>query len=230
MIKHPHYIDCDHARSAWVLGSHHAELPSVHSSCWWYCFGWIPAAAADQAMHRSTELSGVHIAVMRVSQAALLQAARGYASKDVRFGIECREAVLAGVNKLADAVQVTLGPKVRSHFGHRAGLHQHMIRQQATSSSWGFHQRQQLQPYQTPPAGRSVRALWACGTSTHPCVPLLVLQGCVPLQHKHTNTAATRPTCSAVPCDQHQQRPTHQSSCVAMHLHHSNTLRSHPLP
>ena len=38
---------------------------------------------------------------------------RAYAVKDVRFGIECRDAVLAGVNKLADAVQVTLGPKVR---------------------------------------------------------------------------------------------------------------------
>lgn len=37
---------------------------------------------------------------------------RGFA-KDVRFGIECRDAVLAGVNKLADAVQVTLGPKVQ---------------------------------------------------------------------------------------------------------------------
>lgn len=45
-------------------------------------------------------------------QAALLQIVRDYAAKDVRFGIECREAVLAGVNKLADAVQVTLGPKV----------------------------------------------------------------------------------------------------------------------
>ena len=37
-----------------------------------------------------------------------------YASKDVKFGIECRGAVLAGVNKLADAVQVTLGPKGRN--------------------------------------------------------------------------------------------------------------------
>lgn len=53
-----------------------------------------------------------------VLQAALLHAVRGYASKDVRFGIECREAVLAGVNKLADAVQVTLGPKVR-HTGQQ---------------------------------------------------------------------------------------------------------------
>lgn len=47
-------------------------------------------------------------------QAALLQIVRGYAAKEVRFGIECREAVLTGVNKLADAVQVTLGPKVNA--------------------------------------------------------------------------------------------------------------------
>ncbi|GAX76808.1 hypothetical protein CEUSTIGMA_g4254.t1 [Chlamydomonas eustigma] len=47
-------------------------------------------------------------------QAFLNQIVRAYASKDVRFGIECREAVLAGVNKLADAVQVTLGPKGRN--------------------------------------------------------------------------------------------------------------------
>eukprot|EP00195_Chlamydomonas_chlamydogama_P015198 CAMPEP_0202889864 /NCGR_PEP_ID=MMETSP1392-20130828/417_1 /ASSEMBLY_ACC=CAM_ASM_000868 /TAXON_ID=225041 /ORGANISM="Chlamydomonas chlamydogama, Strain SAG 11-48b" /LENGTH=570 /DNA_ID=CAMNT_0049573293 /DNA_START=61 /DNA_END=1773 /DNA_ORIENTATION=+ len=48
------------------------------------------------------------------SQAFLHQLVRAYAAKDVRFGIECREAVLAGVNKLADAVQVTLGPKGRN--------------------------------------------------------------------------------------------------------------------
>ncbi len=46
---------------------------------------------------------------------------RNYAVKDVRFGIECREAVLSGVNKLADAVQVTLGPKVRARGRRRAG-------------------------------------------------------------------------------------------------------------
>ena len=38
---------------------------------------------------------------------------RGYAAKEIRFGDECRASVLAGVEKLADAVQVTLGPKVR---------------------------------------------------------------------------------------------------------------------
>ena len=34
--------------------------------------------------------------------------------KDVRFGDETRALMLAGVNKLADAVQVTLGPKGRN--------------------------------------------------------------------------------------------------------------------
>lgn len=37
---------------------------------------------------------------------------RGYAAKEVRFGVECRAAILQGVDRLADAVQVTLGPKV----------------------------------------------------------------------------------------------------------------------
>lgn len=40
------------------------------------------------------------------------QSSRGYAAKDIRFGVDCRANVLAGVDKLADAVQVTLGPKV----------------------------------------------------------------------------------------------------------------------
>lgn len=40
--------------------------------------------------------------------------ARGYAAKDLRFGDDCRAGLLAGVEKLADAVQVTLGPKVRA--------------------------------------------------------------------------------------------------------------------
>lgn len=35
-------------------------------------------------------------------------------AQDVRFGAEARALMLAGVNKLADAVQVTLGPKGRN--------------------------------------------------------------------------------------------------------------------
>mmetsp|Transcript_18650 Transcript_18650/g.40888 ORF Transcript_18650/g.40888 Transcript_18650/m.40888 type:complete len:572 (-) Transcript_18650:657-2372(-) len=47
----------------------------------------------------------------RVLREAITQ--RGYA-KDLRFGIECRNSVLAGVDRIADAVQVTLGPKGRN--------------------------------------------------------------------------------------------------------------------
>jgi len=41
---------------------------------------------------------------------------RAYASgaKDIRFGADARAAMLSGVNKIADAVQVTLGPKGRN--------------------------------------------------------------------------------------------------------------------
>lgn len=36
---------------------------------------------------------------------------RGYA-KDIKFGSDARVAMLQGVDKLADAVAVTMGPKV----------------------------------------------------------------------------------------------------------------------
>lgn len=40
---------------------------------------------------------------------------RGFAAKDVRFGVDARGLMLQGVDRLADAVQVTLGPKARGH-------------------------------------------------------------------------------------------------------------------
>ena len=40
---------------------------------------------------------------------------RNYAAKDIRFGIEARALMLQGVEQLADAVKVTMGPKVL-HF------------------------------------------------------------------------------------------------------------------
>ncbi len=43
-----------------------------------------------------------------------LQQVRGYAAKEIQFGTEGRASILAGVERLANAVQVTLGPKVRS--------------------------------------------------------------------------------------------------------------------
>lgn len=37
---------------------------------------------------------------------------RNYAAKDISFGIGARATMLAGVNELAEAVKVTMGPKV----------------------------------------------------------------------------------------------------------------------
>jgi hypothetical protein len=37
---------------------------------------------------------------------------RNYAAKDIKFGVEARALMLRGVEELADAVQVTMGPKV----------------------------------------------------------------------------------------------------------------------
>ncbi|KAH7331216.1 hypothetical protein KP509_20G020600 [Ceratopteris richardii] len=39
---------------------------------------------------------------------------RNYAAKDIRFGIEARATMLQGVEQLADAVKVTMGPKGRN--------------------------------------------------------------------------------------------------------------------
>jgi len=39
---------------------------------------------------------------------------RLFGGKDIKFGQECRDRILVGAEKLADAVQVTLGPKGRN--------------------------------------------------------------------------------------------------------------------
>ena len=43
---------------------------------------------------------------------------RSYAAKDLKFGVDARVAMLQGVDKLADAVAVTMGPKVNCHCYH----------------------------------------------------------------------------------------------------------------
>ena len=58
----------------------------------------------------SLPLPTTTVATQELGRSTILQT-RGYA-KDIKFGIDCRAAVLEGVDKLADAVQVTLGPKV----------------------------------------------------------------------------------------------------------------------
>ncbi|KAF3951824.1 hypothetical protein ACB098_02G098400 [Castanea mollissima] len=43
-----------------------------------------------------------------------LNSSRNYAAKDIRFGVEARALMLKGVEELADAVKVTMGPKGRN--------------------------------------------------------------------------------------------------------------------
>ncbi|KAL8158376.1 hypothetical protein AgCh_002899 [Apium graveolens] len=43
-----------------------------------------------------------------------LNLSRNYAAKDIRFGVEARALMLKGVEELADAVRVTMGPKGRT--------------------------------------------------------------------------------------------------------------------
>merc|ERR1712216_893404 len=47
------------------------------------------------------------------ASSALKSQSRGFA-KDIKFGVDARALMLQGVDKLADAVQVTLGPKGRN--------------------------------------------------------------------------------------------------------------------
>lgn len=62
------------------------------------------------------------LAQLICSQSRCLQPAvsqsRFYSAKDLRFGAEARIAMLKGVDILADAVAVTMGPKVRNVLDH----------------------------------------------------------------------------------------------------------------
>jgi chaperonin GroEL len=51
------------------------------------------------------------VSASRALPQLLVSTRRGMA-KDIRFSYQAREKLLAGVNKLADAVAVTMGPKV----------------------------------------------------------------------------------------------------------------------
>ena len=75
---------------------------------------------SSSLMHASRlqqRLQGVHLNRLN----PFGQQAAGFA-KDVRFGVDSRSLVLAGCNKLADAVQVTLGPKVCHWHQKASGL------------------------------------------------------------------------------------------------------------
>merc|ERR1719359_971825 len=55
------------------------------------------------------------LSAVRASARQAPRLSRAFASgKDIRFGVDARALMLQGVDKLADAVQVTLGPKGRN--------------------------------------------------------------------------------------------------------------------
>lgn len=43
---------------------------------------------------------------------------RNYAAKDISFGVGARAAMLQGVSEIAEAVKVTMGPKVLDPISH----------------------------------------------------------------------------------------------------------------
>uniref|UniRef100_A0A0E0A260 Uncharacterized protein n=1 Tax=Oryza glumipatula TaxID=40148 RepID=A0A0E0A260_9ORYZ len=79
------------------------------------------AAAAASSISRSS--SALRKQLSRGGGGEQRLWARGYAAKEVAFGVGARAALLQGVNDLADAVKVTMGPKGRNVIierSHRA--------------------------------------------------------------------------------------------------------------
>ena len=68
---------------------------------------------ARSVMRETESAVGTTTPMPVVTTRGRLRSARGYA-KDVRFGVEARALMLQGCDALADAVQVTLGPKGRN--------------------------------------------------------------------------------------------------------------------
>ena len=66
------------------------------------------------ASHLLTRPPSAHrLAPPAAAAAATVQQARFYPAKELKFGVDARTAMLQGVDILADAVAVTMGPKVR---------------------------------------------------------------------------------------------------------------------
>ncbi|KAJ6326253.1 hypothetical protein OIU78_013371 [Salix suchowensis] len=68
-------------------------------------------------MHRFTSSLASKARIARSSSKQIgsrLSWSRNYAAKDIRFGVEARAVMLKGVEELADAVKVTMGPKGRT--------------------------------------------------------------------------------------------------------------------
>lgn len=77
-----------------------------------------PLKQADGKPASWCKAAGIHACedahFLQMLMQAYSQLQARYFAKEIRFGVDCRASVLSGVEKLADAVQVTLGPKVCS--------------------------------------------------------------------------------------------------------------------
>jgi hypothetical protein len=51
---------------------------------------------------------------LQMQDLSQVQWVRRFSAKDIRFGVAARAQMLQGVEQLADAVQVTMGPKVQN--------------------------------------------------------------------------------------------------------------------
>lgn len=70
-----------------------------------------PSPPRDSTMLRASKFVRPSVQLLAGRLSAQTQR-RFYAAKELKFGAEARVAMLQGVDKLADAVAVTMGPKV----------------------------------------------------------------------------------------------------------------------
>jgi len=73
----------------------------------------VPLVALLRPFFSLLQLAKMHRSIVSQARRPALMQVRGMA-KDVKFGVDARVRLLAGVDRLADAVQVTLGPKGRN--------------------------------------------------------------------------------------------------------------------
>ncbi len=75
------------------------------------------------------------VVVIVKQDSSFVQWVRRFSAKDIRFGVEGRALMLQGVEQLADAVQVTMGPKVQNCCCQKLN---NFSLQQGYITSWKF--------------------------------------------------------------------------------------------
>jgi chaperonin GroEL len=73
------------------------------------CSGW---CVSDREKHHG--FCRLNFGSLQTQDLSQVQWVRRFSAKDIRFGVAARAQMLQGVEQLADAVQVTMGPKVQN--------------------------------------------------------------------------------------------------------------------